>query len=409
MTDEPKSDGGVMAEDEQSSNSPFGLPPVVAGVLPVVLLAVLVGAFVVTTPLAGLEGNGEPLPDVSIDYVTVPDDGTFVVHVTNNGAAPVTIEQVHVDEANWNFGMTSPGDDRTLQPRESGTVTIPYHWSAGFDHHVTVITGAGATFGHTIVATQQTPGFNMDVILTLAVVGLFVGVIPVALGMLWFPFLESMSDRSLHAVLAFSGGILAFLVFDAGFEAFELAHAVPSTYMGNLLVILGIIGAMLLLQAAMDWQAGGEEPSGLSLAYAAALGIGLHNLAEGLAIGSSFALGRASLGAFLIVGFMIHNVTEGPVVVAPLARDDRPALWHFAAIGLLAGAPAIVGGWIGNLFFSPVLGALFLAIGVGALLQVIFDIGGMIRRRGDLLSTTNTLGFFVGLVVMYATDYFVTL
>ncbi|MFD1646227.1 ZIP family metal transporter [Haloarchaeobius litoreus] len=408
MSDEPESDGGVVTHEE-SPTGPFGLPTVVAGVVPIVMLAVLVGVFLVTTPLAGLQSDGEPLPDVSIDYTTVPEEGTLVVHVTNNGAAPVTIDQLQIDDAYWNYEMSSPGDDRTLQPRESGTIRVPYHWSPGFDHHVTVMTAGGATFGETIVATQQTPGFDFDVVLTLAVVGLFVGVIPVALGMLWFPFLESMSDRWLHAVLAFSAGILAFLAVDAGFEAFELGRAVPSAYMGELLVVLGIVGAMLLLQAAMDWQSGGGEPSGLSLAYAAALGIGLHNLAEGLAIGSAFALGRASLGAFLIVGFMIHNVTEGPVVVAPLARSERPALWHFGAIGLLAGAPAILGGWIGNLFFSPLLGALFLAIGVGALLQVVFDIGGMIRKRGELLSTTNSLGFLVGLVVMYATDFFITL
>jgi len=141
-----------------------------------------------------------------------------------------------------------------------------------------------------------------------------------------------------------------------------------------------------------------------------ALGIGLHNLAEGLAIGSSVALGRVSLGAFLVVGFMIHNVTEGPAVVAPLADDERPALRHFVALGLLAGAPVILGGWIGGFAFSPTLGAFFLAVGVGAILQVDWELARLVRAAdGRVATATNLLAVLVGFAVMYATDVFVVL
>jgi zinc transporter ZupT len=198
-------------------------------------------------------------------------------------------------------------------------------------------------------------------------------------------------------------------VTDAGFEAFEVVDQVASYYAGPLLVVLGIVGALLLVQTVMDWRTDdGAEPR-LALAYSTALGIGLHNFAEGLAIGGAFALGRASLGAFLIVGFMAHNVTEGPVFVAPLAEGERPSLWHFGALGLLAGVPAILGGWIGIVTQSPLLIALFLAIGVGALLPVVFDIGGIVHGSGSLRSAPNLAGFGVGLVVMYATDLPVTL
>jgi ZIP family zinc transporter len=245
--------------------------------------------------------------------------------------------------------------------------------------------------------------------LQLGIIGFLVGVVPVTLGMFWFPFLQTMSRKWLHAVLAFSAGILGFLVFDAGFEAFEVAEQVPSYYAGPLLVVLGIAGALLIVQAIMDWRTGDGDDSGLALAYSAALGIGLHNFAEGLAIGGAFALGRASLGAFLIVGFMAHNITEGPVFVAPLADGERPSLWHFGALGLIAGAPAILGGWIGIMTQSPLLIALFLAIGVGALLQVIFDIGDMIHGDGSIRSAPNLVGFGIGLVVMYATDLLIVL
>jgi zinc transporter ZupT len=406
-------DGGVTAEREPTR--PFGLPRWVSALLPVVLLALVLGVFAFTSPLAGVQ-SGEPLPDVTVTHTTLPDDETVVLHVTNNGPEAVTISQVLVDEAYWNFRVEGAGGDRTLAPMESARVVVPYHWNPGWDLEVDLVLSDGTTFGHTIVAPSQTPGFSLDLLWTLAVIGLFVGVIPVALGMAWFPYIQSMSDRALHAILAFAAGILAFLAVDAGFEAFELAERIPSAFEGTALVVLGVLGAFLLVQAVSSWREGcvaagdSRASSGLWVAYLVALGIGLHNLAEGLAIGSSFALGRVSLGTFLVVGFMLHNVTEGPAVVAPAARGERPAWWHFAALGLLAGAPVIVGGWIGSLAYSPTVGAFFLAIGVGAIVQVNWEIARMIRTAGGrVASATNLLAFLVGLVLMYATDLLVAL
>lgn len=406
-------DGGVTTDGKPVRSD--GLPSWVVAVLPLVLLALVIGAFAVTSPLAGIQ-SGEPLPDVTITHATLPSEDVVVLHATNNGPEEVTISQVLVNDAYWNFEIEGAGGDRTLAPMESARIVVPYHWQPGWDVHVALVVSDGATFGHTIVAPSQTPGLTTDVLWSLALVGLFVGVIPVALGMLWFPYIRAMSDRWLHAVLAFAGGVLAFLAVDAGFEAFELAEEIPGAYEGTALVVLGILGALLIVQSVSAWREGraaagdSRANSGLWVAYLVALGIGLHNLAEGLAIGSSFALGRVSLGAFLVIGFMLHNVTEGPAVVAPIARDERPGWHHFVALGLLAGAPVILGGWIGGLAYSPTVGAFFLAIGVGAILQVDWEIAGMIRRRGGRVgSATNLLAFLVGLGVMYLTDLFVAL
>ncbi|MDZ7851015.1 MAG: metal transporter [Halodesulfurarchaeum sp.] len=373
------------------------------------------GGFFAATPFASLDTGGEPLPDVSVTHTTLPNDETVVLHVTNNGPGEVSISQVLVDDAYWNFEVRGAGGDTTLEPRESAQVVIPYHWNPGWDLEVALLLSDGATVHNTIEAPSQSPGLTGNLLLTMAVIGLFVGVIPVALGMLWFPFLQSMSDRWLHAVLAFSAGILAFLAIDAGFEAFELSEQVPGAFGGTALVALGIIGALLAVQAVSAWREGraaagdARAQSGLWIAYLVALGIGLHNLAEGLAIGSSFALGRVSLGAFLVIGFMLHNVTEGPAVVAPVARGERPSVLHFIGLGFLAGAPVILGGWLGSLAFSPTLGAFFLAIGVGAILQVIWELWGMMSRNGRAASALNLVTFLVGLVVMYVTDLFVAL
>jgi len=416
MTDNPRettTDGDVATDEEMAR--PLGLPRWVAASLPVVLLVLVLGVFAFTSPLAGVQ-SGPPLPDVSVTHTTLPSDDTVVLHVTNNGPEPVTISQVLVDEAYWNFHVKGAGGDRTLAPMESAQIVIPYHWNPGWDLEVALVLSDGATFHNTIVAPSQSPGFSLSLLGTLAVVGLFVGVIPVALGMLWFPYIKTMSDRWLHAVLLFAAGVLGFLAFDAGFEAFELAERVPGAYEANLLIVLGIFGALLLVQSISAWREGrvaagdGRASSGLWIAYLVAVGIGLHNLAEGLAIGSSFALGRVSLGAFLVIGFMLHNVTEGPAVVAPVARDERPSIKHFAALGIIAGAPVILGGWIGSLAYSPTIGAFFLAIGVGAILQVNWEIARMVRDAGGrVASATNLLAFLIGLGVMYVTDLFVAL
>jgi zinc transporter ZupT len=410
---ERTTDGGVATANDPTR--PFGLPRWVAGLVPIVLLLAVLAVFVFASPLAGIE-SGEPLPDVTVTHATMPNDETVVLHVTNNGPDAVTVSQVLVDEAYWEFRMAGTGGDRTLEPRESARIVIPYHWTPGWDLSVTLLLDSGATIHHSIIAPQESPGIWPDVLWTLALIGVFVGVIPVVLGMLWFPFIRSMSDRALHAVLVFAAGVLGFLAFDAGFEAFELAERIPGAWEGDLLVVSGIIGALLVVQSVSAWREGraaagdARAASGLWVAYLVALGIGLHNLAEGLAIGSSFALGRVSLGAFLVIGFMVHNVTEGPAVVAPVADGERPALKHFVGLGLLAGAPVILGGWIGGVAYSPTLGAFFLAIGVGAILQVDWELARLVRAAdGRVASATNILAFLVGFAVMYATDIFVAL
>jgi zinc transporter ZupT len=405
-----ESDGGAVLARER----PLGLPRWVAAVLPLLLLGLVLVALFLGNPLAGLESGGEPLPDVTVSYASLPNEETVVLHVANNGPRSVTVSQVLVGEAYWDFTVEGSAGDATLAPLETARIVIPYHWTPGWDIETALVLSDGTTVHHTIVAPQVSPGLTGGVLLTLAVVGLFVGVIPVVLGMLWFPFLRSMSDRALHAVLAFSAGVLAFLALDAGIEAVELAERIPGAFDGLALVALGVVGSLLLVQSVGAWRQGraagdARASSGLRVAYLVAVGIGLHNLAEGLAIGSSFALGRVSLGAFLVLGFTLHNVTEGPAVVAPVARGERPALWHFVALGAIAGAPVILGGWIGSLAFSPTLGALFLAVGVGAILQVILELRGLVDRQGRVGTALNLVTFLVGVVVMYATDLFVAL
>jgi ZIP family zinc transporter len=176
------------------------------------------------------------------------------------------------------------------------------------------------------------------------------------------------------------------------------------------LVLLGLAASYLglvVLSRRFSARSGGSGAvlGGLSLATLVAVGIGIHNLGEGLAIGSSFAFGELTLGTFLIVGFMIHNITEGIGIAAPAAKGTALSLGRLAALAVIAGGPAIVGAWIGGFVASDLLGVLFFAGAAGAAFQVVIEVGRYVARTapGGLTSPYVIGGFVAGLAVMYGT------
>ncbi len=149
---------------------------------------------------------------------------------------------------------------------------------------------------------------------------------------------------------------------------------------------------------------------GYRAAFLVALGIGLHNLGEGLAIGSAYAVGSLALGATLVVGFALHNTTEGLAIVAPVAQERQASLRRLALLGLLAGAPAVLGAWIGASAYNPSLAALMFGVGAGAIAQVVVQIAPAIRDgAGRLLHPLAVAGLLTGLAVMYVTGLMVSL
>jgi zinc transporter ZupT len=160
----------------------------------------------------------------------------------------------------------------------------------------------------------------------------------------------------------------------------------------------------------------------LTIAMMISISIGLHNLGEGLTIGAAVLLGKVALSTFLIVGFTLHNTTEGLAIVAPMARGaNKSIIRKLIGMGLIAGAPAIVGAWIGGFLYSPLAAIIFLSIGAGAIFQVVFSIiswisdksdGGNVqveeRRKNTWLNTSLISGFIVGMVIMYVTSLMVS-
>jgi zinc transporter ZupT len=233
----------------------------------------------------------------------------------------------------------------------------------------------------------------------------------VAIGLAWLPALRRASATWIAAFMALTAGLLTFLAVEAIDEALGLQAALPGSLQGTGLVLLGVVASYLTLTAVSSRLSAREQRerdpnlSGLALATLIAIGIGLHNLGEGLAIGSSFAIGELALGTFLIVGFMVHNVTEGLGIATPISQGARVGVGRLAALALIAGAPAIFGAWIGGFLVNDVLAVLFFAIAAGAALQVVVEVGRYVARSapGGLRSGHVVGGFLAGVAIMYAT------
>jgi zinc transporter, ZIP family len=381
--------------------------------LPLLLLVGAVAIFAASgTSLLDLVGRAPPPAD-QFDIRRVEfKPGQIRIRVTNPQRQELTIGTVTVDDAIVPFTLDGPA---TLGRLRSSTVVVPFQWVEDDPYTVGVTSSSGIETTFDVPAAVETRGASPRGFLGYAIIGFLVGILPVALGLAWLPSLRGTGSRWVAAFMALTAGLLSFLALDALTEALDLQAGLPSGFQGPGLILLGVSASYLGLAfvAQRFSTAGGRERSapleGAALATLVAIGIGLHNLGEGLAIGSSIALGELALGTFLIVGFMVHNITEGLGIAAPIADGGRVGLARLAVLALVAGAPAIVGAWIGGFITSDVLGVLFFALAVGAALQVVVEVGRYVARRapGGLRSGHVIGGYLAGIAVMYATGLLV--
>jgi ZIP family zinc transporter len=327
------------------------------------------------------------------------------VHVTNPQQDDLTIASVTVDDAIVPFELDGPS---TLGRLRSSTIVIPYRWVAGDPISVGVTSSTGIETVEAIPAAVETPGVSGGGFLGYGIIGFLVGVLPVALGLLWLPSLRRVKEQWLTVFMALTGGLLTFLGVEALFEAFQLEAVVPGPLGGPGLVLLGVAGSFLtmtFISGRFSGKAGGAI-GGVALATLVAIGIGLHNFGEGLAIGTSFAFGQLTLGSFLIIGFMVHNVTEGLGIAAPAADEGATLAWpRVVALTLFAGGPALLGAWLGGFAANDVLAALFFGAAAGAAFEVVAEVGRYVARRApDGLRSGYAIGGFLGgIAIMYFT------
>jgi zinc transporter ZupT len=279
----------------------------------------------------------------------------------------------------------------------SATIVVQHDWVEEEPIAVGITSSSGIQTTHEIAAAVETTGPTAKGFLGFGIVGFLVGVVPVALGLLWLPSLRRARPEWLAAFMALTGGLLTFLALEALSEALELQAALPSALGGAGIVLLGFAVAYLTLTFLSHALA--------ALATLVAIGIGLHNFGEGLAIGTSFAFGELALGTFLIVGFMIHNVTEGLGIATAASDERRVSVVRLVALALIAGAPAIFGAWTGGFVRSDVLGVVFFAAAAGAAFEVVVEVARYLRARapGGLTSGYVLGGFLAGVAIMYVT------
>ena len=442
-----------MKKDEihRSSLQPrwFASAKIVAvGLVPLVVLAAMV-AFIFG-PGQQFLGAGTPLPEISIERIEFQEGGKIIAFIRNTGPIDVTVAQADVNDR---IQQAAIEPSKELPRLAEAKVIIPFPWNKGEAYEIGVTSSDGTRFSKGVDAAAPAPTPDIEQAGFFALIGTYVGIIPVLAGLLWLPFIKRLSLRKYRFFLSLTAGLLVFLGIDALVEGSGIAaESVAGVFNGQILIALVTILSFLALMYAsaklgerskgrkeeeevdklssydsihasqakrtLDQQQQQQQQHHLvvkpvAMAMMISIGIGLHNFGEGLAIGASVVLGQIALGTFLIVGFMLHNTTEGFAIVSPLAKTRvRGMVVKLIIMGLIAGVPTIFGTWIGGFIYSPIAAIIFLSIGAGAIFQVVFLIyQGMARAQDDggkIMSDASIIaGFAAGMLIMYVTGLMV--
>ena len=386
----------------QPTTRRFTFQTLILLLIPILLLAGVIALFLSTGGGLDLEAP-VPVENLAVERYHM-ERNMIELHVQNTGPETLTVASVIVNEAVMPFTV-SPSP--TIPRLGRANIHVNYAWSEGEAYGITIFTSNAVPFAVDIPVAFDTPQPSRETFWGFTLIGLYVGVIPVFLGIFWFPALRQLGRRTMTFLMAATAGLLIFLGLDTLVEALEVAAEVPSAFQGIGLIGIGSVATFLLLDAISRRQTaitGSETERRLAVAMMIAIGIGFHNLGEGLAIGAAYNVGEIALGTFLVVGFIIQNITEGLGIIAPVLRD-RPSLGRLALMGLIGGAPAIVGAWIGGFTPSPFLAVLFLAIGTGAIFEVVYEIAKLIQKDTTRESMPMTVfsGVLTGMLLLWVT------
>jgi len=379
---------------------------IASALIPIVMLGLMIAY--IFGPGSNFLGLGVALPEITIEKIEFLDS-KIIATVRNTGHIDVEVVQADVNDRIQPAGIEP---DKFLNRFETAKVIIPFAWNESEPYEIGLTLNDGTRFSKSVMAAVQTPEPNFELVSYFAIIGTYVGVIPVLIGLLWFPFIAKMSKSKYKFFLALTAGLLMFLGIDAIQEGLEISTtSLSGAFNGQLLVATVVVISFLGLYYSSEKlisRTTSNLTKPVTIGLMIAIGIGLHNLGEGLAIGAAVGLGEIALSTFLIVGFAIHNTTEGLAIAAPMAKG-KPLIGKLVMMGMIAGTPAIFGAWIGGFVYSPFAAVVFLSIGAGAIFQVVVSILNWIRQDEEKTFSTVSVvsGFSVGMLIMYLTSIFV--
>jgi len=385
---------------------------IASGIIPFAFLVVLI--VYIFGPGSDVLDFGIPLPEITMEKVDFVDS-EILVTVRNTGPIPVEIVMADINDR---IQPAAVEPDRFLERYETALVRIPFAWNEAEPYIIGLTIEDGTRFEKEIEAAAPALQPSLELVGFFAIIGTYVGIIPVMIGLLWLPFIKRISKNKYHFFLALTAGLLLFLGIDSIEEALEVSEEnLAGSFNGALLVATVVVLSFLVLhytgEKLIKRAASSRLSKPVAIALMISIGIGLHNFGEGLAIGAAIGLGSIAFSKFLIVGFALHNTTEGIAIAAPMSRGKglvgKALIGKLVALGLIAGAPAIFGAWVGGFVYSPFTSVIFLAIGAGAIFQVIITILRWIREEGDknLSSAAVASGFAMGMLIMYVTSILV--
>ncbi len=380
---------------------------IASGAIPFVFVILLIAY--IFGPGSDLLDLGVPLPEITMEKIEFIDSEIHVT-VRNTGPIPVVIAMADVNDRIQSAAIEP---DKFLERFETALVRIPFSWNVAEPYTIGLTVDDGTRFEKEIEAAAPALKSNFELVGFFAIIGTYVGIIPIMIGLLWLPFIKKISKNKYHFFLALTAGLLLFLGIDSVEEALEVSKEnLAGIFNGALLVATVIVLSFLGLYCSAEKLVKRAESSRMTkpvaIALMIAIGIGLHNFGEGLAIGAAVGLGSIAFSTFLIVGFALHNTTEGIAIAAPMSRG-KTTIGKLAGLGMIAGVPAIFGAWVGGFVYSPFTAVVFLSIGAGAIFQVIITILKWIREEGDkqLSSIAVVSGISVGMLIMYLTSILV--
>ena len=380
---------------------------IASGVIPFVFVILMM--VYIFGPGADLLDFGVLLPEVTIEKIDFIDS-EIQATVRNTGHIPVEVVMADVNDR---IQPAAVEPDRFLERFETTLVRIPFEWNVAEPYTIGITVEDGTRFEKEVEAAAPALELSLDLAIFFAIIGTYVGIIPVMIGLLWLPFIKKISKQKYHFFLALTAGLLLFLAIDSIEEAVEVSDEnLASSFNGTLLVatvtVLSFLGLYYAGNKLVSKANSSKFTKPVAIALMISIGIGLHNFGEGLAIGAAVGMGSIAFSTFLIVGFALHNTTEGLAIAAPMS-GGKLMLGKLVAMGIIAGSPAIFGAWIGGFVYSPFTSVIFFGIGAGAIFQVIVVILKWIYDENDQKLSTMAVvsGFAVGMSVMYLTSILV--